>query len=156
MAKMLRCPHCDSDNTVKCSVAYQAGTTTGSFGGIGIDSEGDIGGFGGIKKSQTLFAQSISPPQAPGSSPGGLVLLIAGALGTILGFAYYADTETHAKALCIVVACAGIVCLTAGVYLLFTEHARLLKAHRLDLERWAQQWVCMRCGTRFEPRDVNV
>jgi hypothetical protein len=153
----MKCPNCDSEQTIMCSVAYQTGTTTGSFGGIGIDLQGDIGGFGGVKKSQTLFAKSVSPPQAQGTgtNPLGLVLLVGGALGAILGFGYYADPDTHAKSLCILGACVGIVCLIVSLCILGADHQRIMREHKLNLEKWARQWVCTRCGTRFELRDLN-
>ena len=146
----MKCPSCDSENTVKCFVAYQAGTNTGSFGGLGIDLQGDIGGFGGISSSQTLLAQSVSPPKAPGSNPLGLILLAGGVLAIILGIAYYNDLETHNKFMCVLIACLGFLSLLASIYILFIDHARLMKAHKRDLENWARQWVCLRCGTKFE------
>jgi hypothetical protein len=85
----IKCPNCDSENTAKCSVAYQTGTSTGSFGGIGVDLQGDVGGFGGITSSQTLFAQTVSPPKAPSSSPVGMVLLIIGGALIFFSLAYY-------------------------------------------------------------------
>ena len=132
-------------------MAYQAGTTTGSFGGLGVDLQGDIGGFGGVSSSQTLFAQSVSPPKAPGSNPVGFIFLTVGALATILGIAYYQDPETHNKFGCVLATCIGILCLIASIYILFIDHARLVRAHKRDVEEWTRQWVCMRCGTRFEP-----
>jgi hypothetical protein len=91
-------------------VAYQSGTSTGSFGGIGIDLQGDIGGFGGASSSQTLFAQSVSPPIAPGSNKLGLILLIVGGLLTILGIGSPLLGETGMVKF-ILMACVGIGCL---------------------------------------------
>jgi hypothetical protein len=147
-----KCPSCDSENTIKSSVAYQAGTSTGSFGGIGIDLQGDIGSFGGINSSQTLFAQSVSPPKAPGSNPLGLVLLIIGGLSVVLGIGYYQDPDTHKKWLCVLGIIFGVLFLIIGIIQLLIDHGRKRNYHEFILTKWASEWVCLRCGTKFEPR----
>ncbi|HTJ00225.1 MAG TPA: hypothetical protein VL527_15190 [Dongiaceae bacterium] len=133
-------------------MAYESGTTTGSFGGMGMDTSGDMGGFGGVTTSQTLLAQRVAPPQPPGSKLGGLVLLIAGGLGVLVGPAYYQDTDIKTKWPWVLVGIAGATALLAGIYLVFVEHRRLAKAYDRELDSWAQQWVCKRCGARFAPR----
>jgi DNA-directed RNA polymerase subunit RPC12/RpoP len=148
----IKCPSCDSEDTIRCSVAYQTGTTTGSFGGIGVDLQGDIGGFGGISSSQTLFAQSVSPPKAPASNPFALILLIVGGLSTLLGFAYYNDPDTHKKWICVLMVCIGILLLIIGIYILFVDHPRKMNFYNFTLIQWERQWVCLRCGTKFETR----
>jgi hypothetical protein len=148
----MKCPSCDSEDTIKCSVAYETGTTSGSFGGIGINLHGDIGSFSGRKRSQTLFAKSVSPPERTGdTSQVAIALLVVGALAAILGIGYYNDPDTHAKTICILITCAGFLCLAAAIYRLYVDHARMMEAHRRDMVQWARQWVCMRCGIRFEP-----
>ena len=161
----MKCPACNSENTVKCSVAYQAGTATSSFGGVGIDLSGDIGGFGGVGSSQTLLARSVSPPQPRAKVFNPLtslflivtrsLFLIAGVIGTAYGIIDYTEPTPHAKLPDILTICLSVVCLFVAVYLLSAEHARVMEAHRRDLEKWARQWVCMTCGTRFEPADAG-
>lgn len=148
----MKCPSCDSENTIKSQVAYQSGTSTGSFGGIGVDLQGDVGGFGGVSSSQTLFAQSVSPPTARGNNPRGLIGLIVGGILTIFSLGFYHNASgSSIKAVCVLLICAGILCLIGSLYFCFTDHALVMKAHKRDLEKWARQWVCLRCGTKFEP-----
>jgi hypothetical protein len=150
-----KCPSCDSENTTKCSVAYQTGTSTGSFGGIGIDLQGDIGGFGGVSSSQTLFAQSLSPPKVPNSNPLGLILLGIGGL-TVLLLVLQAglsdDSDAHNNGISILITIVGILLIIMGIFMLSTDHMRKLNLHNVALIKWERQWICMRCGTKFEPK----
>lgn len=152
-----KCPNCDSENTVKCSVVYQTGTTTGSFGGIGVDLQGDVGGFGGITSSQTLLAQTVSPPKAPSSSPVGMVLLIIGGALIFFSLAYYsvifAFDRSRIWGFVLII---GVLIVTCGLVVLSIDHSSKAKLHSFALIKWGRQWVCLRCGTRFEPRLDDV
>ena len=147
-----KCPHCGSDSTMKCSVAYQSGTSIGSFRGIGMDIDGDIGGFGGVKTSQTAFAASLAPPKIQSTTDMGWLGLIGlGVLAVILGFGYLVDDDTKTKWPCIVAILFGIVTIVASGVKLTADHTAVKKQAAIAMMKWMKGWVCTRCGSRFDP-----
>jgi len=147
-----KCPHCGSESTIKCSVAYQSGTSRGSFSGIGMDLAGDIGGFGGVKTSQTAFAASLAPPKIQSTTqPQWLMGLIVGGLAAILGFGYLVDDDTKVKWPCIVAILCGIVTAIASAIKLAADHNEVKKQATIAMMKWMNEWVCTRCGSRFDP-----
>ena len=154
---IIACPRCGSEDTIKCSVAYQAGTTTGSFGGIGIDLTGDIGGFGGRKTSRTLFAAQMAPPSAPGIDFVRVFLIgvsVLAAIGGLFGgLVYFTDQDAESKwviTLSFLGFFAGIAGAVAVSTVMAREDKRAAAEHRVALLKWQQQWVCQRCGMTFE------
>jgi hypothetical protein len=79
-----RCPRRNSDNTQRCEMAWQAGTSTSSFRGLGVDLGGDLGGFGGVKKSSTLLAAMVAPPTKEQPNSWLVMLLICVIAGCLI------------------------------------------------------------------------
>jgi len=147
-----KCPHCDSDNTRRVSVIYQTGTSVGSFGGIGVSLDGDVGSFGGISASQTLFARNFQPPARPSSNPIGLIVLTLGCGFVFASFAYYSGAfDFKPSQGWILVAVIGVLLLGAAMIILIADYDKKNRTHHSALKRWAHQWVCLRCGNRFNP-----
>lgn len=147
-----KCPHCGSDSTMKSSVAYQSGTSRGSFSGIGMDLGGDIGGFGGVKKSQTAFAARLAPPKIQSSTqPQWLIGFIVGGLAAILGFGYLVFDDTKIKWPCVVAILFGIVAAVASGVKLVAVPNKVKEQATIAMMKWMNEWVCTRCGSRFDP-----
>jgi uncharacterized protein involved in exopolysaccharide biosynthesis len=127
---------------------------------LGIDLQGDIGGFRGVNSSQTLLAQNVSPPQAAGSNPLGLILLIVGGLFIIFGVGgiFFRDDFVETKDqtkwqffFAVLGTLFGLTLSITAAYILHTDGKRKKSYYEFALLKWSRQWVCLRCGTRFEP-----
>ena len=124
------CPNCGSARTKSCIVVHEAGTRqserTGSFLGVGSRS----GLFGGITassgQSQSLMAKRAAPKI--GALP---VLMLIIALISLI-FKQYAFA-------------AFIFLLSIPTYL----------ATARRLARYEAEWMCLRCGQTFEPRELE-
>lgn len=139
------CPQCHSDNTVKCSVAYASGSSTGAFGALGIDSGGNVGSIGGSSSNQTLLARKVAPPQEErigclwvGFVVGAFICL--GALvamsETLLGGAFF-------------LLIGGTLC-ALPIIKSWQIHNKLPEYEK-RLQFWNASWVCLRCGRIFKP-----
>jgi predicted RNA-binding Zn-ribbon protein involved in translation (DUF1610 family) len=153
----ITCPKCGSEDTIKCSVVHQAGTTTGSFVGVGVDMAGGIGGFGGRKTSRTLFATQAAPPPAPGIDFARVflvcVLILVAIVGFFVGMASFTDQGAQSKWV-VILSFIGFICGGAGavaVSITMTrDNKRAAAEHRAAIFEWQRQWVCQRCGMTFE------
>ncbi len=141
------CPQCQSDNTVKCSVAHASGSSTGMFSGLGMDGGGHAGVLGGSSASQTLLAQKLAPPVM--ESVGCLFWLVSfgpGMMFILGGLACLSETVGG-----------GLMLLTGGLALCAIPIWKSweIEAKRPEYERqfreWDAAWVCLRCGHIFVP-----
>lgn len=143
------CPHCSSANTVRLAVAYQTGTSTGMFAGLGADGGNTIG-LGGLTSKQTLFAQQAAPPKQPPSSLPGRVTLAIGLIAILLPWAYGFN-----PAMSYITWGIGVVMLIISAIILIEDHRGKKQLHEYLLVQWARQWVCLQCGARFEPKKLD-
>lgn len=137
------CPNCASPDVVKASVAYQMGTSTASYGSVGIGtSDGQLGvGLGRTRgQSTSQFAQRLKPPS---SAPAELGYAFAVAFAVFVGIVWLFDPPAHnTNAFVLVLAPA----LAAGYY----THKAMAPQQRAErqtrLAQYERLWVCLRCG----------
>jgi hypothetical protein len=147
-----RCPKCNSDNTVKCSMAWQSGTTTSNIGGIGIDLAGDVGFGGGITKSSTLLASQVAPPKKESVSYILVFILVVVAIVFLLSTGLVLDGDTDPRWPWGIAAFISFPILAFGVYCSDRDGKRREREHKDRIRAYLLQWVCLRCGTIYEPR----
>lgn len=146
-----KCPKCGSENTVKCEVAWAQGTSTSSFSGLGLDLAGDIGGFGGVKKSSTLMASYVAPPRKEAMNSSLLLLLIVMGFGLFVCLSWLSEEDSKPSWPWWL---ASLVCVGLMAYSWFAlvKDGKRRHAAYLDKVRvYLKQWVCMRCGGIFSP-----
>jgi hypothetical protein len=132
-------------------MAYQQGTTTGTFTGIGLDPQGDLGGFGGVKTSRTLLASNVAPPAKEKLNFGVVLLIIFSIFGILLGLAMLTNEDTVTKWPWILVLLAGIASLAWCCYFIRTDGRRRTAEFQAHLQTYLRNWICLRCGTIFVP-----
>jgi len=147
-----QCPRCNSENTVKCAMAWQSGTTTSSFSGLGIDLGGDVGGFGGLTKSTTMLAATVAPPSKKPINVFLILLLIVMGLVFLGCVGSLADEDNDSKWSCVfgAIFCLGFI--GFSFFALAKDSKRRESVYNSQMHIYLRQWVCMRCGTIYEPR----
>lgn len=128
------CQHCQSPNVLKCKVAYEQGTSTGTIqtpGGNEMDR---------TVKTSTEFAKRAAPPSSGIKASLGwtalwaVVVALASVGGTEMnGFVYFG----------VVMALLG-----AGALVWFVK---ALPSYNAKLAEWERSWICRACGERFLP-----
>jgi len=139
------CPKCQSENTVRCALAYASGSSTGVFGALTLDGGGNLGSVGGSSMNQTLLARNVAPLKE--DSVGCLWVLVApGVLLILLGVAVTPNSEM------------GLIPLIGGFALCGIPMAKSSQIENKkpeferDLERWQDSWICLRCGKIYLPK----
>lgn len=130
-----QCPQCHSENIQRVSLAVSQGTKASTFFGIG-GSSGGIGAGAGAGVSQTMQAQSLTPPSAR--------KVIWWLLGTLL----FLPAAFSGVSLAIAIA---LIC-SIGL-------ARAVIYNKRDFPKefadWKQLWVCQRCANVFKLGEFN-
>lgn len=141
------CPHCGSNQTMKCSAAYECGTSQSVDAG----------------QSSTVMASRCAPPSAPGSI-GLLFGFLAGAFAVLFSLISFAqipealkvisnsESGLHTKAEYttwgIVLAVIAAGCFAFGFMRLNARREANIQ-YQAELRRWDQRWICGRCGKIF-------
>lgn len=129
------CPECGSENTQRATLAYESGTARSRAYTRGGGTH-DRTEYGAVTEGEgrTLLATRLAPPKPR--------RVVAGTIGFfVLGL--YVELITHST-----VVLFG-VWVPAAVYAVWAvkQNRRLAEKRR----EWAQQFVCMRCGEKFDP-----
>ncbi len=153
----MKCPYCGSDDCKKVSLAYEAGTSKGTFGGVGLAAGGGssgsvVGGtgFGGNTFNQTLLAKRLSPPTEPQPVSAIICGLIA-ISSLISAFSILYDPKSDSR----IEGC--VVCLIIAAIMGFLvrnqwmKHVEKRKEYARILALWQDSWVCLRCGRDWQP-----
>lgn len=143
----MQCPKCESQDVMRCSVAYAQGTTSASF--TGSDNHGSY-----YVRNQTNFASHCAPPPEPSVVmwffAGGFCLfwaIVVYALihfmGNNMGF-----VETMVEGVF-----ALLLLLTLWFGWLFVKAISAGPQYRAATAHWHKKWVCVRCGEIFIPKE---
>jgi hypothetical protein len=143
----MKCPYCESEDCKKVSLVFEAGTSAGSFAGVGAAGAGYSGGSalgGGVSvgntSNQTLLAQRLAPPAKPDAS-----VAIAAGLVTFVALIFGFSGRSVSGVVLAVAAINGLVAVFAG--LVYSERQ---KSYPILLARWQDLWMCLRCGRQWE------
>jgi len=137
----MECPNCASTDVVKASVAYQMGTSTGSYGTVAIgaaDGQLGIGRTGG--RSTSEFAQGLKPPS---SAPSELGCAVFAGFAVIFGIGWLFDPPSH-DALWAALMIGPAVAVGYFTYKAMAPDQQAERRAKLD--KYEQLWVCLRCG----------
>lgn len=146
-ARSFACPHCQSTEIQRFSVAYQSGISqiNTKSAGIGMSLSGKVG-IGGAKtkgQSQTELSRTTAPPKklTYGIWIGcGFVLwfLLTGLIGSIIP-----NSGAIAGTL------AMIVGWGVALYFMYKSFLYNRDVHPKLMQQWENSWVCFRCGHKF-------
>jgi hypothetical protein len=157
------CPSCGSTNCSTVQAVHESGTrdSTGSFGGVGISSHGNLGVFGGVSSSTSTsrLAERCAPPQIPDRVSGFSIVTRFIGLFVILGlianipliimFAImFGDDSLDAVpylAAVIGALCAWQFISGRSLPLYGNRYAALQKQHAEAMETYRRSWVCLAC-----------
>ena len=142
----MQCPHCESQDVVRCSVAHAQGTTNASF--TGSDNQGSY-----YVRNQTNFASHCAPPPEPSV----VLWFIVGGFCLFWTLVLYALVHFMGNDMGFVATIlegilALLALLTLWFALLFVKSIREGPKYRAALAYWQKKWVCARCGEIFLPQ----
>jgi len=142
-----RCTSCGSDQVIRAEMVYMQGTSRGSFGGLGIGGDGELGVFGGGTTTSSALATRMAPPKRRGR--GGLVAMIfCGLLALFFGLGFLGSEYGERSALFMM-----FVLFAALAALGFAADGPNRKynstRYSSDYAQWKRTWCCMRCGLKF-------
>jgi hypothetical protein len=143
------CPRCGSSDVVKCSLAYESGTGSGSVYGVGLSEGGGVGVFGGTTKNQSLLARRVAPPAdvAGQQSFGiGCGFAIAGFLAAVM----LSQASSHTAIL------AFLALSAVGVIIAILYFNNTKAAYEAARAVWERKWLCTRCGIVFKRQDETM
>lgn len=150
------CPQCGGFQTLRCATAFDAGTSKGKFGGIGLSGAVDSA-FGGVSSQQTLMAKRCAPPAKPPASSVWLgVLAVIICFATLLIVAGmksddYTGRNTSSINEGLFVGLAISAAVGFAAWKVSAKDTLFMRAWELQVEKWNQQWICQQCGTIFFP-----
>ena len=147
---MANCPSCQSSNTKTVQMAWASGLRNNSRSttGGGITSRGTIGLGASSSRgvSQSAISAACAPPKPKGLSPKvagvltwlAIILLLGSPVSANSGGGFFTSLWT-------------IVTMFGGVYAGYRVYKHL-EAKRIEqLREYASQWICLRCGTTYNP-----
>lgn len=154
-APSFACPHCQSTEIQRFSVAYQSGISqiNTKSAGIGMSLSGKVG-IGGAKtkgQSQTELSRMTAPPKKRtyGIWIGcGFVLwfLLAGLVGSIIPNPGALDGTLVDSILKTLIT---IGAWTPALFLMYKTFLYNRDVHPKLMQQWNNSWVCFRCGHKF-------
>lgn len=150
------CPRCQSEQTQKVSIAYQSGiskiNTSTTQGGVLVGNAGLNAGIGEGETSgvmQTEFSKSIAPPKEQPYTFSFFISAIV--FGPILVFLTIFKIDNSVTIfLDFLLAIAAMIWAIKGIH----KHNKI--QYPPLMERWQRQFICLRCGTIFEPNQQNT
>lgn len=154
-ARSFACPHCQSTEIQRFSVAYQSGISqiNTKTAGIGMSLSGKVG-IGGAQtkgQSQTELSRTTAPPKklTYGIWIGcGFVLwfLLAGLVGSIIPNPGALDGTLVGSLVKTLIA---IGAWTPALYFMRKSFLYNRDVHPKLMQQWENSWVCFRCGHKF-------
>lgn len=139
----MQCPNCRSTDVVKASVAYEMGTSSSSFGSVGVGTANgeiglDVGRSGGRLTSD--FAQRLKPPS---TFPAELGCGFFTAAAVFFALAILFDIPAHNLTAAILTLGPGVFA-GAWIYRLLKPDQSAAREERIA--KYQRLWVCLRCG----------
>lgn len=147
----MNCPHCKSDHCQTLPMIWNSGLSSGSSTGVAYTFGVGATVAQGHSTSVTALAQQAAPPVRPSSSPV-LFVLLAAVVVFFLLLALVSAAVSYVVAAIFVFL--GIVVLGVGVTgLVFLQKAKEqdIQSYNYWFDIWQKTWMCLRCGTRFNP-----
>lgn len=156
-----KCPSCGSSQTASIGVARARETQSGKFGGLGIDTGGEIGVFGGVTSSTSAFGKTLAPRAMTAEKRTTIVPAIVIVLGGFLAFVFWIRAGGvprgdrgqlyFAAIVALVAAVAGVVWFAVNA--MFNAKAEEIEVGYQAREnaKWSKKWVCYQCGEKFDP-----
>ncbi len=142
-ALAIACPSCGAADVRRLSVIYAGGLSTFNATGVSV-LDGEVGVLSSSGSTQTALSQAAAPPEIPMpiSAVWAMALLVLAVFGlmtgSLTGFVF--------------IGLPGIAsALWAKRY-----YARQRPEHELFRRRWANTWMCLRCGARFEAETPQI
>lgn len=157
----MECPQCQSQDVIRCAIAYEQGTTTiesrgtstggGSYTGSAVRTGDFVSGgvathqdIRSSSTSQTAFARRCAPPTSTFKWALLATVIFAVADFFLLGLVAGGDIRPSSF---VHLMYAGL-----GVSVLWLALTIFnWPKHRARLARWRKAWVCVRCGHQFLP-----
>jgi hypothetical protein len=148
----MKCPKCESDDVLLCSVAVAQGTTTTQTKG---HSEGGADGIGRVTSeysgTQTTLTEFAKRAAAPTPRLNGAIGMVAFAIiAYVVVPAAWRDLAHHTPPgwlnLVLLAAIAWSIYNLVNIYRHRSEDEALHAA-------WERSWICKRCGTIFDPSE---
>ena len=138
----MQCPACSGTNVLKCAVAYQQGTTTGTAKGDGVhDANMTV-------TTITDFAKSAAPPSSGIKAAllwTALWLAIAWIFTTpMLRFSSGGPSSNTPAYIAGTLAAIGALALAWFI--------KSLPKHNQAVSQWQKSWICRSCGEKFIPQ----
>jgi hypothetical protein len=157
----MECPQCQSQDVIRCAIAYEQGTTTsqsqGTSTGRGAYTEshvatGDVVSGGvtmnrdirSTTTSQTAFARRCAPPTSTWKYA--LLATVVFAVVDFFLFALVVDGDLRPNSF-VHLMYAGLAVSVLWLALTIFNWPK----YRAQLARWRKTWVCVRCGHQFLP-----
>jgi hypothetical protein len=134
-------PKCESEDVVRCEIAYEQGTHRSKSSGSYMSDDGTA--TSGTHESETVtrtpFAERAAPPVSGISHGIGAVLSLLFILLIMSAF-----TPPDALVAVMWLAIAGAIVYTIWRIKQWPDHRRKKAV-------WDASWICRRCGTIFQP-----
>ena len=141
------CPFCHSSNTMRCEMVLKSGSSKGTFAGLSLGGDGDVGTFGGGTSNQTLLAKTVEPPKEPSIGCAWLFMIPGGFL-LLSGMAAMTGKEPWI----------GFIVLLFGLFFTVLPlkasqqlHDKDKPRYQKELADWKKSWLCLRCGKKYIP-----
>jgi len=156
---MLKCPNCQSEDTIKVSQLYSKSTksvnTTSTGGGVGLGTGGiSVGGAVSTTGTiQTLEGTKLSPPKSPSNFKIGCVAFIAYVvvyfltINELIIWIFGANSVVHEYG--------SYIFMILGIIMASKWASRRtekeMSSYQSKLSQWEGSWTCNRCGDVFHP-----
>ena len=144
-ARSFACPHCQSTEIQRFSVAYQSGTSqiNTKTAGIGMSLSGKVG-IGGAQtkgQSQTELSRTTAPPK---KLTYGIWIVCGFVASFFLSFLF---NQILPQTLADGLAISGSVGL--ALYFMYRSFRFNRDVYPKLMQQWENSWVCFRCGHKF-------
>ena len=144
-ARSFACPHCQSTEIQRFSVAYQSGISqiNAKTAGIGMSLSGKVG-IGGAQtkgQSQTELSRTTAPPK---KLTYGIWIVCGFVASFFLSFLF---NQILPQTLADGLAISGSVGLV--LYFMYRSFRFNRDVYPKLMQQWENSWVCFRCGHKF-------
>lgn len=160
-ANHYQCPQCKSDDTQRIAVLVDMGTSRGVLGGLGVNTNLDLGVGGGVMGSASELARKFAKPKEPSRDLTSYeiisaVLIVGGLFIGSAGLGPLLDGDPKGVLI-------GLPIMGLGGFLLWYSIQRLASpspetlaqraaakaAYQQQLAQWNRAFLCKRCGWSF-------
>jgi Na+/proline symporter len=154
------CAECGSNNLVKASAAYDAGTFTGTTSGSVLTMGGGPGITAGAVHLSSQLAKRLAPPEEPSMLvPIGMFAIALAFVVAAVGFggnAYLSDgNDSTAIPIATIFLVPALIIGMCGYFCwLGTKVSR--KEHASDMNNWNQLWYCPSCDRKIQFADARA